>query len=257
MTNYKPLNALYVTVVGSTLYGTATPQSDRDFKGFGFPTFEQLVGLDTFEQQSYDNGVEDGPDKMEGQVYALKKFMHMAVVKANPTALEVCFAKPEFHLHSTPFGLEVVDFIQKTSVTKRLFKPYNAYHRAQMRKLQSQNRTGKRQAIVEEFGYDVKFAMHAYRLGCQAATAMSTGRVEPSLEGEELVMANRIRSGEFGLEECLELLQKVDDAMYEAYQKSTIPTEPDYDLINKFLTDAHRRYLSGDFDEELVGWKPW
>jgi predicted nucleotidyltransferase len=257
MTNVPTLQALYVTKVGSTLYGTATPMSDIDFKGFCLPTATQLVGMDTFEQQSYDNQVEDGPDKMEGQVYALKKFMHLAVVKANPTILEVCFADPKFHIHSTPLGLEVADFIQKNAVTKTLFKPYNAYHRAQMRKMQSQERTGKRVAIVEEFGYDVKFAMHAYRLGRQAVLAMSTGKVVPTLVGEDLTMANRIRQGEFSIEECLEILQKVDDDMYAAYQASTIPTSPNYKLCNDYLTDVHKRFLAGEFDSQIMEWKPW
>jgi len=257
MNKYDPINALFVTLVGSTLYGTSTPTSDKDFKGFCFPTYKQLVGLDTFDQQSYENGMPDGPDKMEGQVYSLKKFMHLAIVKANPTILEVCFAKPKYHIYTTEIGIEIAEFVQSNSVTKRLFKPYNAYHRAQMRKLQSQNRTGKRKEIVEKYTYDVKFAMHAYRLGCQAATAMATGRVEPTLEDDELTMANRIRTGEFSLEECLDILQKVDDKMYEEYKKSTIINEPDYDLVNSFLTDIHKRFLSGEFNSQLKGWMPW
>ena len=256
MTENTQINALYVTKVGSVLYGTDTPQSDIDFKGFCLPTYSQLVGLDTFEQQQYCNDVEDGPDKMEGVVYSLKKFFHNAIVKANPTILEVCFADAIFHLASTQLGLEIAEFIRENSVTKRLFKPYNAYHLSQIRKLQSQTRVGKRKEIVDEYGYDLKFACHAYRLGVQATQAMAYGKIIPTLEGEYLDNAIKIRSGDFSKEEVLKILEQVDKEMYEAYKISTIPDAPDYNKCNDFLTRIHINYLSGKYPE-IERWSPW
>jgi len=40
----------YLTVYGSKLYGTSTPESDHDERGFTVPPFEYLAGLCRFDQ---------------------------------------------------------------------------------------------------------------------------------------------------------------------------------------------------------------
>jgi predicted nucleotidyltransferase len=235
--------ALFVTKVGSQLYGTATENSDVDFKGFCLPKMEQLLGMDTFEQQEYNNKEPDGPTKMEGQIYSVKKFLHLSVIKGNPTMLEVSFAPEKFWMHSTPLGLDVTAFIRKNSVTKRMFPAYSAYHKAQMHKLMNAERTGKRAVIIEEHGFDVKFMTHAYRLAVQCIHAMKEGVIKPQLEGDELKMALDMRFGKISLQDGMSVLKEVDEKMYEAYKASKIMEEPDYEKCNKFLEEIQKKYI--------------
>lgn len=253
MTKYKPIQALYVSTVGSKLYGTSTANSDTDIKGFCLPTLQQLVGLETFEQQEYKNDAPDGPLKIEGQIYSLSKFIYLSMIKQNPTMMEVCFAPSKFHLVMTPLGQTVIDFVKKGAVTKRMHGPYSAYHRAQVKKLQSMERTGKRAEDVQTYGYDPKFAMHAYRLGVQAAHAMKTGEVNPCLEGAELTLAKEIREAKYTLSEVLDILTKVDQDMYASYNASTLPVDPDYDAVNKFLTDVTVKFIKGEYSDSDLG----
>lgn len=251
MTNNETL-ALYVVTTGSKLYGFSTEESDHDFKGFCLPKISQLLGLEVFEQQDYNNNRPDGPTKEEGSLYALGRYLHLGVMKCNPTVLEFAFVRPEFYIHTTELGLEVAKFVRENSITKKLFAPYSAYHRAQVRKLQSMERTGKRADIVETYGYDIKFATHAFRLGRQATIAMSTGQIVPTLEGEDLRIAKEMRAGKYSKEEALAILESVDRQMYDAYKVSTLPELPDYHRVENFLIDIHTKYIRGEYDI-----KPW
>lgn len=254
-TKNRPCLAIFSTITGSRLYGFATEQSDKDFRGFCLPQINQLLGMDTFKQQDYNNNEQDGPTKSEGSIFSLARFIYLGIVKCNPTVLEIAFTEPQFHIVSTPLGLEVCKFVRENSITKRLFKPYNAYHRAQVRKLQSMERTGKRAEIVREFQYDVKFSTHAFRLGRQATVAMLTGKIVPTLTGEDLEISKNMRAGKYTKEEALKLLSDIDAQMYDAYKQSTLPAEPDYHKANEFLIDIHSRYIKGEYDVKL--WSPW
>ena len=249
-------NALFVTVVGSQLYGFATEKSDIDFKGFCLPSIPQLIGLDSFEQQEYNNEKPDGPEKMEGTIYALARYLHLGIIKCNPTVLEIAFTEPKYWMYKTDLGLEVCQFIKNHGITKRLFKPYNAYHLAQMKKMSNTEKTGKRKELIDEFRYDVKNASHAFRLGRQATLAMQTGKIIPTLTGNDLILGKDIRSGKYCLEEVMEILRKIDKEMYEAYKTSTIKEEPDYHLVNDFLVDIHQKYVKNELPE-IKPWKPW
>lgn len=240
----------FVTVVGSKLYGIATANSDTDFKGFGFCEADEIIGLKTFEQQEYNNNKPDGPEKSEGVIYDIRRYVHLCL-KANPTVIEIAYADPKFFLHTTPIGLEVVDFVRKTMLSQRLFPAYSAYHRAQMRKLQSMERTGKRAEEIFKFGYDTKFAGHAYRLARQCVIVLTENTLRPTLDPEDAEMCLKIRRGEFSKEEALAILEKVDKDMYSAHKTTTIPTEPNFNKANAFCIDLYLRYLKGEFDSQL------
>lgn len=240
----------FVTIVGSKLYGIATANSDTDFKGFGFCEIDEIIGLKTFEQQEYNNQKPDGPEKSEGVIYDIRRYVHLCL-KANPTVIEIAYANPKFFMHTTAIGLEVADFVRKHMLTQRLFPAYSAYHRAQMRKLQSMERTGKRKDEVLEHGYDLKFASHAYRLARQCVIVLTENTLRPTLDPEDAEMCLKIRRGEFSKEEALAILEKVDKDMYSAHQTTSIPTEPDFNKANAFTIDLYLRYLKGEFVSQL------
>lgn len=233
---------VFITFVGSQLYGTATPTSDKDFKGIGFAELDEIVGLRNFEQQNYTNGVEDGPDKIEGSIYDIRRYIHLCK-KGNPTVIEFACAGDKHHILTTEIGEQVRKFVRENFLTKHLFKPYSAYNRAQVRKLQSMNRTGKRAELVMEHGFDSKFASHAYRLAKQCVQVMKTGQLNPTLEGSELEVCRKVRAAEYGKEGTLSLLNEVDVEMYEAYKSSTIPESPNFNKVNEWLINVYSEYV--------------
>lgn len=233
---------VFITFVGSQLYGTDTPESDKDFKGIGFPDLDEIIGLKHFEQQEYKNNVEDGPNKIEGVIYDIRRYIHLCM-KGNPTVIEFACAHPNHHILTTDIGEHVRKFVRENFLTKHLFKPYSAYHRAQVRKLQSMKRTGKRAELVKALGFDSKFSSHAFRLAKQCVQVMKTGELNPTLEGEELDICRKIRNGDYGKEGTLAILEDVDKEMYSAYQTSTIPEKPDFNKVNVWLINLYSNYI--------------
>lgn len=247
------MKTLFATITGSKLYGTSTPQSDTDFKGIAFGEIDEIVGLKNFEQQEFKDTInEDGPDKVEGTIWDFRKYIRLCL-KGNPTVIEVAFADPKFHLFSTPIGLEIMEFVRKNMLTKHLFKPYSAYHRAQIRKMQSMDRKGKRKDIVDEHGYDIKFAMHAFRLSRQCVIVMEEGTLRPTLDEQDKDLALKIRKGKdcFTKDQVIEILEDVDKQMYVAYKKSQLPEKPDFNKANEFVVRIYKKYLSGDYYHQL------
>lgn len=238
---------VFITFVGSQLYGTATPNSDKDFKGIGFPDLDEIVGLKHFEQQEYKNNVEDGPNKIEGVIYDIRRYIHLCM-KGNPTVIEFACANSNHHILTTDIGERVRKFVRENFLTKHLFKPYSAYHRAQVRKLQSMERTGKRAELVKELGFDSKFASHAYRLAKQCVQVMKTGELNPTLEGEELSVCRTMRNGDYGKDGTLAILEDVDKEMYAAYNTSTIPEKPNFNKVNEWLTNRYTDYIAWSCD---------
>lgn len=250
------MRPIFVTWVGSQLYGTATPLSDKDFKGFCFQEPDELIGLKNFEQQEFNNGVADGPDKREGVVYSVDRYINLCL-KGNPTVIEIAFAASEYWMHTTPVGEEVIKYVRDNLLTKHLFKPYSAYHTAQVRKLQSMERTGKRASMVEEFGYDVKFAMHAYRLARQCVIVFQEGVLRPTLDPADKQVCLELRAGKYTKEEALKILEDVDKQMYAAYKLSTLREMPDFNKANDFVTNLNMEFLQGKFDGQFKEFTPY
>jgi predicted nucleotidyltransferase len=250
------MKPIFVTMVGSRLYGINTEKSDIDHKGFAFAEVDEIIGLKNFEQQMYTNNAEDGPTKVEGTIYSVDRYVNLCM-KGNPTVIEIAFAGENHWLHYSQVGVEVINYVKENFLTKSLFKPYSAYHMAQMRKLQSMERTGKRAEMVKELGYDAKFASHAFRLARQCVIVMKEGILRPTLDPEDRELCMRIRSGTFTKEEALEILNDVDKQMYSAYKDSTLPEAPDFNKANDFVTKLHMDYLHGKFDDQFKEFTPF
>jgi predicted nucleotidyltransferase len=247
---------IFVTIVGSKLYNTATETSDTDFKGICFPEIDEIIGLNHFEQQELKNGISDGPDKSEGVIYSTSRYLNLCL-KGNPTVIEIAFANEKFWLHTTDIGKEICQVVRNNFLTKHLFKPYSAYHTAQIRKLQTQNPIGKRAKIVEEFGYDVKFAMHSFRLAKQCIQIMKTGWLNPSLDGDEKELAIQIRKGKFSKEEVLKILNDLDKEMYDSYKNSNLKQEPNFKSVNEFVKRLNLNYLNGVYSNQFKEFVPF
>jgi hypothetical protein len=245
------MKPIFVTVVGSFLYGMNTPTSDKDIKGFCFPEIDEMLGLKNFEQQLWDNGVEDGPEKIEGQILEVGKYVNLCM-GGNPTVIEIAWAPEKFWIHTSPVGLEITQFIRENMFSQRLFKAYSAYHHAQMRKMESMTRVGKRANEVDDYGYDRKFAGHAYRLAKQCVGVLSNHSLNPTMEGYDLEVVMQMRNGTMHRDEVVKHLERVDVEMYDAHKASSLPDTPDFDKVNKWLTNLKLRYINGEFDNQFV-----
>jgi hypothetical protein len=141
-----------------------------------------------------------------------------------------------------------VDFVRGEFVSKHLFKPYNAYFRAQRHELNNTRRTDKRAELVAEFGYDIKFASHAARLGYQCIELMTSGTLCPTLQGNERDICFGIKTGKFSLSSTNDILEGLDKKMYQAYKESPLKSSPDFSKVNDFITQKYYNYIKGELE---------
>ena len=89
-------NPDFLVMAGSRLYGTQTPESDYDYRGFVVPPFEYLVGLARF-----DHKVMLKPD--DTVIYSIKRFFEL-LISGNPTCYEILFAPERNIIERTDVG---------------------------------------------------------------------------------------------------------------------------------------------------------
>ena len=122
---------------GSHLYGTNTPNSDKDYLGIYLNTKEELLGLQTSEEltQNIESKSENGrntKNAVDCKFYELRKFCKLAL-KCNPTILEILFVNPENIIEITHEGKELLS-LKKEFLSKHLINSFMGYAFSQKKK---------------------------------------------------------------------------------------------------------------------------
>lgn len=89
-------------LAGSHLFGTNTPESDKDYKGVYLPSLEAVIlgnAKNTIVESTGDPNAKNSKDDIDTEFWSLKKFFDL-IYQANNHALEVLFA-PDSHIIET------------------------------------------------------------------------------------------------------------------------------------------------------------
>ena len=170
-------------IVGSRCLGLETPESDVDIMGVCIEPIEEAYGLDLdapFEQFVRTGGARslsdrsspdkaatpdearDGPDL---QIYSLRKFLRLAL-SGNPTILALLFIPESMLLRCDARGAQLMD-LAPFIISRQAGKAFLGYMQAQRMRLAGERGQKRinRPDLVEQYGYDTKYAMHVLRLG--------------------------------------------------------------------------------------------
>ena len=231
-------NMILYGTTGSRAYGTHTPDSDYDKMGVFVEPKDYVMGL-------YE--IQHSTDKTEGSdntAYSLRKFVRLAA-KGNPTVMELLWL-PHYDI-KTPVG-DIVRNFREYFVSKDSGKRYLGYLHSQKQSLTGQKTHAvKRPDLIERYGYDTKFAMHAVRLGMQGIEFLSEGRIKLPIQGDDLKTLLAIRSGKFSKIEVLEIIDDLEADLNHCIDRCTLKVDTDY--INKQLIAAYELHW------ELQDWK--
>jgi len=230
---------IFKAVVGSTLHGLNLPgQDDRDEMGVCIEPPDCVIGLKRFEQWTYrtkPEGVRSGPGDLDSVVYSLRKWARLAA-NGNPTVLLLLFV-PGAMTVTTTLAWACVQAEAKAFLSKRAGIAFLGYLTAQKERLcgeRGQKRT-KREDLVCRYGYDVKYAMHAFRLGYQGVELLETGRVHLPMPEPWRGAAMAIREGKTLLPVVMSAISSFENRLKTLITESTLPDEPDYAAINGML----------------------
>lgn len=130
---------------GSQLYGTSTPESDTDLRGFLVPPYEYLVGLSNFEQSV----IREPEDKV---VYSIKKFFEL-LMRGDPTATELLFVPKNKIVTSTYIGHTILAnkniFLSQKLIYRILGYSESEWRKVQGTQLVFEKRTPTEDQVIE------------------------------------------------------------------------------------------------------------
>jgi predicted nucleotidyltransferase len=241
--------------VGSTVHGLALPgHDDTDEMGICIEPPERVVGLQNFEQyifrtaemrerheptddQRYRGKTPPSqPGDTDLVIYSLRKYVRLATA-GNPTVLILLFAPPNF---STPAG-DVLQERAELFASRQAGMRFLGYLAAQRERLlgtRGQMRV-TRTELIEKFGYDTKFAMHAVRLGFQGREYLETGRLTLPMNDVERAYCRKIREGRASFVEVIEAIEQLEVDLKKLLDTSPLPRMPDREAIDRLVTGLY------------------
>lgn len=243
-------NEILRTIVGSEVVGMAIEGTgDRDEMGIYIETPEQVLGLqptsEHYISRTVPQGARSGPGDVDLTLYSLRKYMSLALA-GNPSILTILFAPKESILEISPIGYELrvlaPDIISQKAGWRHL--GYLDSQRQRMTGEGSQRRVPNRPELIEAYGYDVKYASHALRLGLQGIELMNTGKISlPMLPGD-LTRCMKVKRGEVSYAEALKEVDEVRAELDSILQseKSKLQKQPNLKKVNEWMVDVQLRH---------------
>lgn len=243
-------NIQYETLMGSTAYGVETEGSDWDIYGFTIPrkdiVFPHLAGeiigfgrqikrFGQFEANHINDPSASGGygRQYDITIYSITKFFNLCM-NCNPNMIDSLFTPERCVLHCTNIGRMVRDQ-RKTFLHRGAYHKFRGYSFSQAHKLRTKKPEGKRKKMVDEFGYDLKYAYHLVRLLGEIEQILSEGDLDLTRDAERL---KSIRRGEWTQEKVLDFFEQKDASLEGLYTNSKLPWGPDEDKIKTLLLNC-------------------
>jgi uncharacterized protein len=231
-------NEILRGVVGSTAHGTAVSgQDDRDEMGIFIEPMENVIGLNAiphYIQRDQLEGIRSQPGDLDLTLYSARKYVALAA-HGNPSVLLLMYL-PEF-IKSGSLGDYLVAN-RHLFVSKEAGKRFLGYLVAQKMKLKGEKaHTVNRPELIEKYGFDTKFAMHAARLGLQGIEYLSTGTISLPIREPDLTLCREIRTGKYTFGQALSLIDAVEADLRAEINKCDL--QIDMKAIDKLLIYLH------------------
>jgi len=225
--------------VGSGAHGTGLPgQEDIDHMGIFIEPAVNVCGLHPLDHYVYRDqpeGVRSQPGDLDLVMYSLRKWCRLAV-KGNPSVIMLLWL-PEYTVRSE-LGSALIG-IRKAFVGKSAGQAYLGYLIQQEKALLGlRSKKVTRPELVEKFGYDTKFAMHALRLGLQGIEYLTEGHLSIPVQEPYRSMLTSMRRGEIDFDETKALIAGAKDRLRKAID--ACPFVIDIEAVEKFMVMAHK-----------------
>jgi uncharacterized protein len=236
---------IFRCVVGSTVHGISiSDQDDRDEMGFCIEPPEYVIGLQQFEQyitRTQPEGHRSGPGDLDLTIYSARKWLQLALA-GNPTILLPLFVPEEFILVNHPVVEELFahpEIILSRQAGDR-FLGYLARQRLSLLSREGKGRDVTRPELIEQFGFDTKFAGHMVRLGFQGAELMQTGKITLPVPEPMRAWIRDLRIGKHTQAEALDMALDFEDEIKHYMPNSPLPERPDREAADRWLIDTYQ-----------------
>lgn len=256
---WLPLAVHYETMMGSVAYGVSTDKSDMDIYGFCIPKketiFPHLAGhiqgfgkkVDIFNQYQQHHVNDKGSGKQyDLSIYNIVRYFQLCM-ENNPNMIDSLFT-PRFCVqHSTRIG-EMVRENRDLFLHKGSWHKFKGYAYSQLHKMKNKQPEGKRMKIVEEFGFDVKFAYHTVRLLDEAEQILEHGTIDLQRNREHL---KAIRRGDVSEDEIIQWASDKEANLEKLYHSSKLRNKPPEKEIKQLLLQCLEEHY-GSLEKAVV-----
>lgn len=242
-------NTILLSEVGSGLHGVTIAETDDvDEMGICIPPRTIELGVnghdnilfEQYESRTQPMGQRSGPGDIDHVVYSLRKFARLAG-NGNPTVLMILFSPRDKLRILTPIGASLRDrrgiFLSKDCGHR--FEGYLQRQRARMTGELSQ-RTN-RPELVQQHGFDTKFAYHALRLAIQGIELMKTHEITLPMADYDREFLINVRLGQHSKECVLRHLDHLTLCLQDATEETDLPEHADFERISRAVADWHER----------------
>lgn len=225
--------AIYKCIVGSRAFGLSSDSSDEDIRGIYLPPARLHWSLYKLPGQIEELVKDEHRTQKDEVFWELEKFIRLAL-KANPNILEVMWSP--MVLYSTPISDELRE-IRSSFLSKHVYKTYSGYVLSQFKKM--------KKSVQHSNQYKKKHAMHLIRLLYSGIHALKEHNILVDV-GEHREELLDIRSGEIEFESVRMRALQLEREFQDAFEKTDLPEQPDYRLIDDFLIRARKSVVESD-----------
>ena len=243
-----PNNLCLLVEVGSTAHGTGLEgMEDHDEIGIVVETPEQVFSplvapMHSVMHRTQPEGVQSGPGDTDRTLHSLRRFLYLAAA-GNPSIL-MCFYAPVIESNSTGENLRL---LAPAFVGRHVIPKYRGYMKSQAERLLGTKSSsghgvrggGGRPELIEQFGFDTKYAMHCARLGFQCEELITHRRLKLPIEGWQGDWLRALRKGEVPFEEWWHVVLDLDSRLEEMQKMILVPEGPDIERISEWSFMAH------------------
>ena len=232
----------FAAVTGSQAYGLSTGGGDTDVTIVWTEGYRDLVtraaGKGALMLRTRPEGERSQPGDIDAQVYTVRHFVHLAA-GGNPSILAALFSPTSMLLADGGFPR---DEVAELTRSRRAGAAFLGYLDSQLHRWQNNNVRARvhRPELIEKYGFDVKYAMHAVRLGVQGIEYLTTGTITLPIPDPDRDRLLAVRAGEIPEAEALAWCEQVRDDLLNAVESSALPAKPDQGMLDDWLVGWHR-----------------
>ena len=153
---------------------------------------------------------------------------------------------PEEQVVTTSFGIGLQSRAEMF-LSRDCGKRFQGYLKSQREQLLGLcGKHTNRPELIEQYGFDTKFAYHAIRLGIQGCELLSTGKITLPMADNDCAFLRDLRTGLYTKEDALESIEFYDARLRDLMVKTKgdWPDHADMAKINAWLIGTYRSWWS-------------
>lgn len=204
----------------------------------GFGKFEQWVYRSAAEREGR-TGARSQAGDLDLTIYSLRKWARLAL-QGNPTVLLLLYLPENAVVIRTSAGQQLQN-LAPAFASKRAGKRFLGYLGAQRQRLTGERgqRDINRVDLIEQFGYDTKYAMHMLRLGHQGVEFLESGRLTLPIRQPVRSHLMEVRRGRCNLTDVLQECTELELRISGLLDSSPLPPDPNLSAVESFVMDAY------------------